>query len=130
MHDAASGSHPLHRARLEHTLVAVVVLVAHAAVEHVRDGFEATMRMLRESRDVILGLVRAELVEQQEWIEIGQLGLADDPGEFDARAVGGGLAAKRLDDCARGGGELGCGIHGCPKWCQCAANQGFEPLLA
>ena len=53
--------------------------------------------------DVVLGLVRAEFIEQQERIEIGQLRLADDARELDARAVGRGLAAQRLDDRAREG---------------------------
>ena len=58
-----------------------------------------------KSRDVVLGLVGAEFIEQQERVEIGQFRLADDARELDAGAVGGGLAAQRLDDRPRGGGE-------------------------
>ena len=72
------GGHPLHAARHQHALVAVVVAVAHAAVEHVGDGLEAAVRMVGKARDVVLGLVGAELIEHQERIEIGQLRLPDD----------------------------------------------------
>ena len=66
----------------EHALVAVVVPVAHAPVEHVGDGLEAPMRVVGEARDVVLGLVGAELVEHQEGIEVGQLRLPDHAASF------------------------------------------------
>ena len=45
--------------RPESPRVAEVVLVPHVAVEHVGDGLEAAMRMRREARDVVVGIVRA-----------------------------------------------------------------------
>jgi hypothetical protein len=105
MHDAATGGHPLHRARLEHALVAMVVLVAHASVEHVGDGLEAAMRMLGEPGDVVLGFVRAEFIQQQERVEVRQSRLTDDTRQLDAGAVRRGLAAQGVDDRARGGGN-------------------------
>jgi hypothetical protein len=68
--------------------------MAHASVEHVGDGFEAAMRMVGETRQVILGLVGAELVEQQEGIQHVELRRADHARELDARAVGRRLAAQ------------------------------------
>ncbi|MCW0416551.1 hypothetical protein NB689_002305 [Xanthomonas sacchari] len=110
MHQAAAGGHPLHAARGQQTLVAVVVLVPHAPVEHVGDGLEATVRMAGEAPDVVLGPVGAELVEQQERIQFGQRTAADDAGQLDPIAVGGGVAANGTQD-ARGGDGGGSG-HG------------------
>ncbi len=63
------GGHPLHAAGAEQARVALIVAVPHAAREHVGDGLEAAMRMVREAREVVVGIVGAELVEQQERIE-------------------------------------------------------------
>ena len=64
-----AGGHPLHVAALEVAAVAEVILVAHVAVEHVGHGLEAAMRMRREAGDVVVGVVRRELVEHQERVE-------------------------------------------------------------
>ena len=66
----------------------MVVLVAHAAVEHVGDGFETAVRMVREARQIILRPVGTELVEHQERIEHVQLRRADDARQLDAGAIG------------------------------------------
>jgi hypothetical protein len=65
----------------------VVVAVTHAAVEHVRHGLEAAVRMIGKSRDVVLCTVRAEFIEHEEWIEIGQLRLPDYTAQLHARAI-------------------------------------------
>lgn len=71
----------------------VVVAVAHAALEHVRYRLEAAMRMVGEAGDVILGPVGAELIEQQESINLAEHQLADDANETYAGAVRGWQAA-------------------------------------
>src|SRR3546814_825630 len=107
VHQAAAGGHPLHAAGDQQALVAVVVLVAHSAVEHVGHGLEAAVRMAGETGDVVLGLVGAELVEQQERIELRQRRAADDAGELDPGAVRRGGAADLADDAGVRGG-----LHG------------------
>ncbi len=96
MHDAAAGGHPLHGTRNQHALVTVVVLVPHPAIEHVGDCFKATMRMRREPRDVIAWIVRTELIEQQERIQIRQRRLTNDAREPDSSPVCGRHAANLL----------------------------------
>src|SRR5690606_33912608 len=113
MHQAAAGGHPLHAAGDQQALVAAVVLVAHAAVEHVRHGLEAAMRMAGETGDVVFGLVGAELVEQQERIELRQRRAADDAGELDPGAVRRGAAADLADDAGAGSGVHGGAPVGC-----------------
>ena len=103
MHQAAAGRHPLHAAGHEQALVAVVVLVAHAPVEHVGDGLEAAMRMVGEAGEVVLGAVGAELVQHQERIEHVQLRRADHARQLDAGAIG-------------GAGRAACGRRGQREW--------------
>src|SRR5579862_1410210 len=43
--------------------------MAHAASDHIRDGLEASMRVIRKPADVILRVVGTERVEHQERIE-------------------------------------------------------------
>jgi hypothetical protein len=103
MQDAAAGGHPLHAARAEVAAVSVVVAMAHAAGEHVGHRFEATVRMLGKAFDVIVGLVGAELVEQQERVQHVERRLSDHALELHARAVGGIHAADAAGDVALGG---------------------------
>src|SRR3546814_13544241 len=100
-------THSFPTRRSSDLLVAVVVLVAHSAVEHVGHGLEAAVRMAGETGDVVLGLVGAELVEQQERIELRPRRAADDAGELDPGAVRRGGAADLADDAGVRGG-----LHG------------------
>src|SRR5690606_27679224 len=68
------------------------------AVEHVGHGLEAAVRMARKPGQVVLRAIGAELVEQQERIEIRQLGTADDARQLDPGPVGRGRAADRAGD--------------------------------
>ncbi len=95
MHQAAASGHPLHAAGRQQAFVAVVVAMAHAAVEHVGDGLEAAVRVLREAGEIVLGAVGAELVQQQERVEVGQCRPADDACQAHAGTIGRGLAAQR-----------------------------------
>ena len=70
--------------------VAEAVLVPHVAVEHVGHGLEAAMRMRRKAGEVIVRIVREELVEHQERIEPQVLAAAEAAAQLDAGAVGGG----------------------------------------
>ena len=105
VHEAASRGHPLHAAGHEHALVAVVVAVTHATIEHVGDGLEAAVRVIGKAGDVVLGPVGAELIEHEERIKVRQLRLADDAAQLDAGAIRGRHASH--DTLHRAGGELG-----------------------
>src|SRR5579863_2910257 len=75
MNDAAAGGHPLHVAGADHAAVADAVAVGYRPRQHIGDGLNATMRMPRKSREIVLGNIVAEIVKQEEWIEI--LGVAE-----------------------------------------------------
>src|SRR5690606_37565625 len=92
----------------------VVVAVAHASVEHVGDRLEAAVRVVGEAGQVVLGAVGAELVEQQEGIEVGQARAADDAGQLHPGAVGCGHAAHLAGDA---GMAVGSGrVHAGSSW--------------
>ena len=95
MDDAVCRRHPLHVARAEVARVAEAVLVPHVAVEHVGDGLEAAVRMRRKAGDVVVRVVREELVEHQERIEPLVLPAAERAAQLDPRAV---RRRDRFDD--------------------------------
>ena len=78
MHDAAAGRHPLHVAGAEHALIAEAVAVLDLAGQDVGDRLDAAMRMPGKAGLVLVGIVVAEIVEQQERIEL--LGVAEAEG--------------------------------------------------
>ena len=102
MDDAAAGGHPLHVAVAQLAAVAEVVLVLHVAFEHVGHGLEAAVRMRREAGDVVVGIVRRELVEHQERVEAGRVALAEAAAQAHARAVAGLATRDHLQQLAYG----------------------------
>jgi len=63
VHDAAPGGHPLHATRLDHALVAGVVLVPHAAGQQVSHRLEAAVRVAGEAADVVLRLIGFKTIQ-------------------------------------------------------------------
>ena len=86
MQDAASGRHPLHVTGTEGSPVAEAVAVIDGARQHVGDRLDSAVRMPRETGEVILRPVVAEIVEEQERVEFGRLAEAEGTVELDARA--------------------------------------------
>src|SRR5437868_10413120 len=95
MQDAAAGCHPLHITGYHLAFVAQAISVFDRACEHVSDRLDAAMRMPRESREVVLGIVVTEIIEQKERIEL--LGFAKAKGSLKlyARAFGFGKTKDR-----------------------------------
>ena len=95
MHDAASRGHPLQIARADLTGIPHRISVAHGAREQIGHRFDAAMRMQRETRLVIGGIFRLEMIQQQKRIEVIQCMRADAAFEPNAGAFDDRL---RLDD--------------------------------
>ena len=91
MDDAAARRHPLHVAGGDGAMVPHAVAMLDGAGEDVGDGLDAAVRMPREARQVILRNVVAEIVEQQEGVEIGRVAEAERAAQVYARAFQGGL---------------------------------------
>jgi len=84
MENAAAGGHPLHVAGGHFAFVAETVAVLDRPGEYVGDGLDPAVRMPGKSRNVIFRILIAEVVQQQEWIEI--LGLAETEGALQLHA--------------------------------------------
>ena len=65
------------------------------AGEHIGDGLDAAMRMPRKSGPIVVGTIVAEIVEQQERIELGGGAEAEGAMQLDAGAFHG---RRRLRD--------------------------------
>ena len=86
MDDAAARRHPLHVARGDGAAVAHAVAVLDGSREHVGDGLDAAVRMPGKAGQIVLGNVVAEIVQQQERIEVGRVAEAERAAQMDARA--------------------------------------------
>jgi len=101
MENAAAGAHPLYIAGKDGAFVPKAVAVGGGAVEHVGDGFDTAMRMIREAaQGTFERIVEGEVVEEQEGIEL----VADARGygakQTHACAFDGGPWFDNLGDCA------------------------------
>src|SRR5215469_8514771 len=67
--DATAGGHPLHISGSHFPLVAQAVAVFDGTGKHVGDRLDSAVRMPRESRPVVLGIVVSEIVQQKKRIE-------------------------------------------------------------
>ena len=74
----------------ERAAVAQAVAVLDGAGEHVGDGLDAAMRMPREPGEVVGGTLVAEIVEQQERIELAGVAEPEGAAQLDAGAFEGG----------------------------------------
>ena len=89
--DAAARRHPLDIAGAERAAIAEAVAVIDRARQHVGDGLDAAVRMPGESSLELLRSIVAEVVEQQERIEVARVAEAEGAAEMDAGALDGRL---------------------------------------
>ena len=84
--DPTAGRHPLDVAGGDAALVAQAVAVLDRAGQHISDSLDAAMRMPRKAGQVILRDVVAEIVQQQERIELGGVAETESAAQTHARA--------------------------------------------
>src|SRR6476646_12116389 len=99
MDDAAPGGHPLDVAGCDSAAVAHAITVLHSSGEHVRDGLNSTVGVPRKSRQIVFGNVVAEVVEKEEWVEIGCVAESERTAQVHARPFQGWLG---LDEAFNG----------------------------
>ena len=73
MQDARSGGHPLHRSRPKPATIAKAVGMLDRARQHICDGLDPAMGMPRKAVAVEHGVVVAEIIEQQERVQLGRV---------------------------------------------------------
>jgi hypothetical protein len=87
--DAASGRHPLHVSGPEAPAVAQTVAVINRPGQHIRDGLDAPMRVPWKPGAVVLWTIVAEVVQQEERIEIARIAESESTVEFHPRSLDG-----------------------------------------
>ena len=70
VHDPAPSSHPLHVTRAQGARVAKAVTVIHGAVQHIRNGFDAAVRVPWETFFKMRRKIVSKIVKQQKWIKL------------------------------------------------------------
>ena len=98
MDDAPARRHPLKVAGGDGPAVAHAVAVLDGAGEDVGDGFDAAMRMPREAGQVIGRDVVAEVIEQEEGVEVGRVAESERAAQMHAGAFEGGLGLDQALD--------------------------------
>jgi hypothetical protein len=78
--------------------MALVVLMAHPAFDHIGHGFKTAVRMRGEARQIIAGIIGMEFVQHQERVKHPQIGRAQQTGELHPGAVRGRHALGDLHD--------------------------------
>src|SRR5258708_14346229 len=87
--DAASGRHPLHVSGPEAPAVAQTVAVINRPGQHIRDGLDAPMRVPWKPGAVVLWTIVAEVVQQEERIEIARIAESESTLEVHPRSLDG-----------------------------------------
>ncbi len=83
----APRRHPLDVAGGDGAVVAHAVAVLHGSGEDVGDGLDPAVRMPGKARQIIRGNVVAEIVEQQERVEIGGVAEAEGAAQMHSCAL-------------------------------------------
>ncbi len=104
--DAAAGGHPLHVAGGDGAVVAHAVAVFDGSGQDVGDGLDAAMRMPGKSGEIILGNIVAEIVEEQERIEVVGVAEAEGAAQMHSGAFERGLGLDEALDGSNGHWDL------------------------
>ena len=85
-------------------VVAEAVAVLHRAGQHIGDGLDAAMRVPRKAGAIVVGPVVAEIVEQQERVEIAGVAEPESAVQLHAGAFHGGRGRNDALDWSNGHG--------------------------
>ena len=91
--DALACCHPLYVACADGAMIAQAVGVLDGAGQNVGDGLDATVRVPGKTGQIILWNVIAEIVQQQERVELGGVAEAERAAQMHARVFEVGLAS-------------------------------------
>src|ERR1700730_14651204 len=84
--NSAPGCHPLDVAGAELAPVSQAVAVIHASREHIGNCLDAAVRVPWKSRAVVVWTFIAEIIEQEEWVELARITEAEGTAQFHACA--------------------------------------------
>src|ERR1051326_1947150 len=104
--DAAAGSHPLDIAGVDAPVIAEAVAVLDRSRQNIGNRFDASVRVPRESSQVILWIVVAEIVQQQERVKVGSVAKAECAPQMDAGSFNGRFGFNQSLDRSQGHSSL------------------------
>ena len=87
MNNPASRSHPLNITGGNDTPISDAVAVLDGTRKNLGDGFDATMRMPRESGEIILRLIVSKIVQEKERINVCRIAEAECAVKVHTRAL-------------------------------------------
>ncbi len=85
VNDAAARGHPLDVAGGDGAVIPHAVAVLDGPGKDVRDGFDAAVRMPRETRQIIFGNIVAKIVEEKKRVEVRGVAKAERAAQVYAR---------------------------------------------
>src|SRR5262245_64877094 len=86
VNDPTPGGHTLNVACADNTTVPHAIAMLHRSRQDVRDRLDSAVRVPREARQVILRNVIAEVVEEEEGVEVGRIAETERAAQSHARA--------------------------------------------
>src|SRR5262245_15433740 len=122
--NSAPGRHPLHVAGAELAPVSQTVPVIDAPCQHIGDRLDAAVRMPGKSCAIVFRTIVAEVVEQEEWIELAGIPEAEGATQLHACAFNRGFG---LDDALHGPNGHG-GLTSCSVFVVLTAQSPIAPL--
>src|SRR5712691_7840455 len=136
MQDAAAGRHPLHVPGSHPALVAETVAVLHRTGQHVGDRLDSAVRVPGESGEIVLRVLVAEIIQQQEGVELAGFAETEGALQLYSCALDGRLGVNDLFDWTerhnvplywKRSGWLGHSVTGTNL---CQSSTGREPICS
>ena len=119
-----AGRHPLHVAGAELAPVPQTVAVIDASRQYIRNRLDAAVGMPGKSGAIVFRTIVAEVVEQEEWIELAGIPEAEGATQLHARTFNRGFG---LDDALHGPNGHG-GLTSCSMFVVLTAQSPIAPL--
>jgi len=85
MDNSAACCHPLHVTRSDRTAVSHAVTVLHRSGQHISNRLDPAVGLLRKARQIICRNVIAEIIEEEERVELPSVSKAESAAQMHAR---------------------------------------------
>src|ERR1700690_4003218 len=93
--------HPLHVSGRNDAFVAHTVPMFHCPLKQISNSFDAAVWMPGKAGKIIAGVIRAEVVKEQEWVQIRNLIVSESTLKMDAGSLNSGFTFPRFIDLPR-----------------------------
>jgi NAD dependent epimerase/dehydratase family enzyme len=91
VNDASACRHPLNVARPNGAAVSQTIRMFDGAGQDVRDGLDTPVRVPGKAGEIVIGNIVSEIIQEQEWIELGRVAEPESPAQTYPGTFQGGL---------------------------------------